>query len=190
TLETMEDRLAPAVFNVSTTIDGVPGSLRQAIIDANASPGADTIVLPAGRYALTVAGANEDYAVTGDLDIRDDLRINGAGAAATVIDGSGLHDRVFQVFGVNAYFSGVTITGGQANRGAGLSMVGGSLTLADCVVSDNHADGDGVNGSVAGTSNKGIGAAGLDGQNGLGGGVYNSGGTLVIQNSSISHNSV
>ena len=33
-----------ATFTVTTTADSGPGSLRQAILDANASPGADTIV--------------------------------------------------------------------------------------------------------------------------------------------------
>src|SRR4051812_24147273 len=34
---------APKTFFVSKTTDGGPGSLRQAITDANANPGADTI---------------------------------------------------------------------------------------------------------------------------------------------------
>jgi hypothetical protein len=69
-------------------------SLRGAIIAANANPGADTINLPAGTYALSILGAGEDNAATGDLDIRDDLTILGAGAATTTVDGSGI-DRVF-----------------------------------------------------------------------------------------------
>ena len=44
-------------------------SLRGAIVTANAATGADTITLPAGTYTLTRAGANEDAASTGDLDI-------------------------------------------------------------------------------------------------------------------------
>ena len=42
-LERLEGRDAPAVFTVTTTADGGAGSLRQAILDANAAPGADTI---------------------------------------------------------------------------------------------------------------------------------------------------
>ena len=42
-LETLDDRAVPAVFTVTTTADGGPGSLRQAILDTNAAAGADTI---------------------------------------------------------------------------------------------------------------------------------------------------
>src|SRR4051794_16469490 len=92
-LELLEDRLAPALFAVNSTLDLVnagPGvtTLRAAIIQANALPGPDTITLPAGTYRLTLAGANEDFAATGDLDIRDSLTILGAGADVTIIDAS------------------------------------------------------------------------------------------------------
>src|SRR5438093_4521515 len=46
-LERLEDRTAPAVFTVSSTADVGAGSLRQAILDANAAPGADSI-----RFAI------------------------------------------------------------------------------------------------------------------------------------------
>jgi hypothetical protein len=39
---------------------------------------------------LTLAGAGEDFAATGDLDITDSVTIIGAGAGSTVIDGGGL----------------------------------------------------------------------------------------------------
>ena len=71
-----------AVVTVNTTDDELNSdgdcSLREAIIAANtdtavdACPtgsGADTINLPAGRYTLTVLGAGENAAATGDLDI-------------------------------------------------------------------------------------------------------------------------
>ena len=71
-LEVLEDRAVPATFMVNTTADVLGHdngilSLRQAIIDANASPNADTIVLPAGTYKLALAGRDEDGALTGDL---------------------------------------------------------------------------------------------------------------------------
>src|SRR5260370_11636643 len=90
-LEALEDRTVPSTFNVTTTLDGVAGSLRQAVIAANAHPGADTIVLPAATYKLTLAGAGEDLAATGDLDITGDLKIKGAGADSTIIDANSLH---------------------------------------------------------------------------------------------------
>jgi titin len=42
-VERLEDRSVPAVFTVTNTDDTGAGSFRQAIIDANATPGADTI---------------------------------------------------------------------------------------------------------------------------------------------------
>src|SRR5262249_51788819 len=69
-LEQLEDRVTPAIFHVTTTADEVtPGggvSLREAIIAANTNPGPDTIVLPAGTFNLSIFGANEDAAATGD----------------------------------------------------------------------------------------------------------------------------
>ncbi|MEZ4767380.1 MAG: CSLREA domain-containing protein [Caldilineales bacterium] len=59
----------------------VPGqcTLRAAVQEANALPGAETVVVPPGTYLLTLAGADEDEAATGDLDITGDTTIKGAG---------------------------------------------------------------------------------------------------------------
>jgi len=98
-LETLEDRTVPAVFNVNTLLDTVdvnPGnglaqdavgntSLRAAVMEANALAGADTINLPAGTYALTRVGANENGAALGDLDVLDSLTLFGAGRDSTII---------------------------------------------------------------------------------------------------------
>ncbi len=53
-------------------------TLRAAIQESNALPGPDTVILPAGVYTLTIAGAGEDAAATGDLDITENLTLNGA----------------------------------------------------------------------------------------------------------------
>src|SRR5262249_50787506 len=62
-----------ATFNVTTTLDVInPAdgllSLREAVIGANAAKGPVTIKLPAGTYALSITGAAEDAAMTGDLE--------------------------------------------------------------------------------------------------------------------------
>ena len=71
---------------------GASCSLREAIQAANtdaafggcsAGGGDDTITLPAGTYTLTLLGANDDLNQSGDLDIRTNITINGAGAAST-----------------------------------------------------------------------------------------------------------
>jgi hypothetical protein len=42
-LDVLEDRTLPSTFTVLNLHDSGPGSLRQAILDANAHPGADTV---------------------------------------------------------------------------------------------------------------------------------------------------
>ena len=46
-LETLNDRIAPATFTVLNNNDAGTGSLRQAILDANAMAGTDVIVFNA-----------------------------------------------------------------------------------------------------------------------------------------------
>lgn len=159
-------------------------TLRAAIQEANASAGADTITLPAGTYTLTIAGAGDDAAATGDLDIRGDLTLKGAGATTTIISGVA-GDRVFHVDPSggtsNVSINGVTIQNGSpvplsfvSAEGGGI-LIGttatagdplipsGTLTLSDCVVQGNFS-----------TS--------------LGGGIANKAGTLILIRSKVSNN--
>jgi hypothetical protein len=111
-------------------------TLRAAIQEANALADADTINLPAGTYTLTIAGAGEDIAATGDPDVTDasGCTITGAGAASATIDGGGL-DRVLDIHSGTFGLSGVTIRGGSLwiNPSA-------TANLVDCVVTANSAD--------------------------------------------------
>ena len=68
-LESLEDRSVPSTFTVNTTLDDVTAangkfSLREAISKANANAGADVIVLPAGVFKITQAGANRGTAAS------------------------------------------------------------------------------------------------------------------------------
>src|SRR5205823_4386816 len=87
-------------------------TLRAAIMQANFATGAQTITLPSGVYTLTRAGY-DDNALVGDLDIKHDLTIQGAGSGATIVDGNGAvtGDRVFQILNTaqNVALSGITI---------------------------------------------------------------------------------
>jgi len=164
-------RASAATFTVDSTEDAVdsrPGdgkcatstgacTLRAAIQETNALSGADTIVLPAGNYVLSIPGPAEDAAASGDLDITDSLTISGAGAATTVVDGAQL-DRVFHVDptakGIRVTLEGITIQHGKTTlisyvsaSGAGVLLgttatqgnpvPSGTLTMRDCVVRDN-----------------------------------------------------
>jgi CSLREA domain-containing protein len=187
-----------ATFTVNSTADAVdahPGdgvcatathvcTLRAAIQEANALAGADIIKLPAGIFTLTLAGADEDDAATGDLDITDDLTLTGAGAASTIIDGGG-SDRVLDIFAAavntpHVDIAKVTIENG-AVQGTVLDGGGiwnsGTLTLTDSVLSQNKAG--------AGSSTDVL--DGKGGPGGDGGGVWNSG-TLTVLNTTLSQN--
>jgi CSLREA domain-containing protein len=84
-------------------------SLREAILAANATPGADTILLPAGVHRLTIVGACENAGMTGDLDVTYALTITGAGPDQSIVDAAGLSDRVLHVLTGSVVISGVTI---------------------------------------------------------------------------------
>jgi CSLREA domain-containing protein len=86
-----------AAITVNTTADELSTngncSLREAIQAANtdaavdactAGSGDDVITLPAGTYTLLLTGAGENANATGDLDILNNLTIDGAGAASTI----------------------------------------------------------------------------------------------------------
>src|SRR6185503_6580321 len=55
-----------ATFVVDTTVDGVPGSLRQAILDANTMPGADMIIFSIG------SGGFQEILLASSLPIVDE----------------------------------------------------------------------------------------------------------------------
>lgn len=96
-------------------------SLRTAIRRANALPGSDTIIVPAGFYRLTRGGADEDEAELGDLDITESVTLVGEGSGVTVVDGAGL-DRVFDIWACDVRIRGITIQHGQAPGGAGIRV--------------------------------------------------------------------
>lgn len=113
--------------------------LRTAIQEANALPGLDTIVLPAGTITLATPGANEEAALTGDLDITDSLTIRGAGASVTLVDGNGAvtEDRVFHVRQsgssyISVDFVDLSVRGGNLVFGTGAGIA--ATCRADVVV--------------------------------------------------------
>ncbi|MBI3941852.1 MAG: DUF11 domain-containing protein [Chloroflexi bacterium] len=118
-------------------------TLRAAIMEANAQSGLDRIILPAGVYTLTIPGQDEDAAATGDLDIADDLEIQGVSAEETIIDGGGL-DRIFHILRpVRVDFSGVTVRHGHTPiildqpNGGGILNEGGTLNLLGVTLREN-----------------------------------------------------
>jgi hypothetical protein len=131
--------------NVTSTTDSADNSsLRACVIWSNANSGTDTITVPAGTYTLTRAGAGEDAADTGDLDITDDVIINGNAAAATIVDGNSL-DRVFDILDADVTMTNLTIQDGDVTAdGAGIALdTTSSLTMTHSTVSGNTTTVDG-----------------------------------------------
>lgn len=177
-LERLEPRLLLSTFSTATTSDGTTsGTLRAAIIAANANLGEDTIILSSGTYRLTLANdasinnGIENECMRGDLDVTDSLTIQGAGRDVTVIDAQGI-DRVLQNFSYLC-LRDLTITGGLAGNGyeyGGGGILGnGELVLVNCHVTGNTA-------STAYPSGN------------LGGGIFTSG-PLTLTNTIVSNNS-
>jgi CSLREA domain-containing protein len=202
------------VTKTADTNDGVCDadcSLREAIIAANANPGADRIVLgTALTYPLTLGPADASGALvagSGDLDIIDALTIDGNGST---IDAQGL-DRVFDIQGsFLVTINDLTIRGGSASGflslGGGLNIRGATVVLNNCIVTANSTaldgigvrdDGGGI--AVVGSYDAVAGGARLaaltlnhstvSGNSGLdGGGVFCALCTLTITNSTLSGN--
>ena len=165
-LEWLEDRTVPSTFMVQNLADSGPGSLRQAILNANANPGADVIRFAPGARdgVITLTG--------GQLSITDDLTIDGPGADRLAVSGNDA-SRVFQIsIGVAASIDGLTVTHGHGLLRGGGILNSGTLALSHAVVSDNQ---------VVGLP--GVGAA----VDAFGGGILNTG-TLTVLHSTFVHN--
>lgn len=192
-----------ASFNVTTYVDvsdPTPDgtcdscSLREAIQEANALPGPDVINLPPGTYNLDIAGSDEDLGLTGDLDITDDVTIIGIGT--TRIESH--VGRILHVLSGNVSITGLMLLQGDANNDAGSgrsggaihNAVGSTLTLNQCTMTTNQAQGGGgaifnagtlsLNDSTL-TANSAVGSS-------RGGAVHNLG-TMSVTNCTLDGNS-
>jgi hypothetical protein len=118
-------------------------TLRAAIQEANLVnlgivPTGGTVILKPGTYNLTLGGAGEDAAATGDLDITGKVTIASDGTGPVTINANGI-DRVFDVLaGGNLILQGVTVTGGYAvgEDGGGVRN-NGTLTVNNSTIENN-----------------------------------------------------
>ena len=168
-------------YTVTTTADSGPGSLRQALTDANASPSHDTIT-----FAVTGTIALDSPLPT----IGDNVTLQGPGAGELAISGGYLY-RILDISPTvavtvtdlaliegrapNGEAGGAIRSRGQlqllrvdlhdnlsTSKGGALSVEGGELRLVDSIVQSNTASSNG--------------------------GIYITGSTAVISGSVIAHN--
>jgi hypothetical protein len=131
-----------ATFTVSNLAASGPNSLRQAVLDANAAPGADEIV-----FAPGLTGTILFTFTSGEIRITDSLAVHGPGAAVLTVD-AGRFSRIFHVENsevatpIDVTLSGLALTRGASGpRGPGGAVFADSenLTILDSVISDSSS---------------------------------------------------
>ena len=163
-VEPLEGRVVPATIIVTTAADSGPGSLRAAITQADADGTQDTIAFaPSVRGTITLLSALPD--------LSGKLILDGPGARVlTVARSAAVGTPAFRIFAVPAgaevTISGLTIAGGSAGSGGGISN-SGTLTVVDSILSGNST-----------------------GEGGRGGGIDNSGRLAVIDSTLIGNNAI
>ena len=97
TVNSTSDAVAATPGDGTALTSGGTITLRSAIQEALADGNTkDLIKVPAGTYTLTIAGKSENAAATGDLDLKGNLTIKGAGQGSTIINANGI-DRAFHI---------------------------------------------------------------------------------------------
>jgi CSLREA domain-containing protein len=93
---------------------GATCSLRAAIMEANATTGPHTILIPAGTDFMLTRSGEDDTANNGDLDIHEEITLIN-GTSGFVVDGNGI-DRIFHVHaGGQLTINNATLKNGVAN---------------------------------------------------------------------------
>lgn len=128
-----------ATFTVTNLNDAGAGSLRQAILDANAAPTDDVIEFApglTGTISLT----------TGDMTITDELSLIGPGSASVTIDAAN-NSQIFYIYdqthvgALNVTISGLTLTRGTSGAwgGGAIASWSSNTTLRDITITNSTA---------------------------------------------------
>ncbi|HVT30107.1 MAG TPA: choice-of-anchor Q domain-containing protein [Lacipirellulaceae bacterium] len=182
--EPLEDRRVLATFTVTSLGDAAvtasgsaPGTLRQAVYDANHSPGADVIQFASGLNGDVNLSVADDSAVgPSALLIDSPITVQGNANGITIRrDSAAPQMRLFRVTpDADLTLDSVMVAGGvapSANGGAIYNQ--GTLTVIASTIYNNTA----VETSPA-----------SDGSAGRGGAIYNDAGSVSIRNTTLSGN--
>ena len=164
---------AASQFTVTTTADSGAGSLRQAVIDANANAGPDEITFDPSIDTQTIT------LTSGQLNVIEALTVTGNGPTNTIVDGNA-STRIFNVSGGVAFtISGATLQHTLAATGAGGAIDSdGAVTLDATTLTDNSATaGGGLHAAAATIRNGSVVRANQAST--LGGGVASTGDATV-----------
>jgi len=176
------------IITVTNTNDSGPGSLRQALVDAN--DGDEITFAVTGTITLT----------SDELLVNHSINISGPGSANLAVNGNGSH-RVFHVSsGQTVTISDLMISNGNDYNAGGIYNDGATLTVNDCVFSANSGGGYGGGGIMNDASNANanltVNNCLFDGNSAdfLGGGILNfttssTTANLTVSNCTISNNS-
>ena len=172
---------SPTPLIVTNTNDSGPGSLRQALLDADDGDVIGFAVT--GTIGLT----------SGELLVARNITISGPGAENLAVNGNG-KTTVFHIApGETVTISDLTITNGDSSSsGGGIHNEHAALTLNNCTVTGNHAGGIYNDAENSGHATLQVNNSLIT--NNSGGGIYNDaipGGTatLEITDSSLTNNS-
>lgn len=159
-LESLEERCLLSNFLVTNLGDSnAPGSgsLRDAINQANAAGGTNTIL-------FTGAGASGTILLNGGFFglpvIQNNLTIQGPGAGTLTVQRPAANPQTFGIFVINTGFtaaiSGLTITGGDNTMADGGAIENlGTLTLTNSVITGNSVTSSTTYGYGGGVDNQG-----------------------------------
>lgn len=132
-------------FTVTNLSNSGAGSLRQAIDDANANAGADSIVFQAGLTGTIVESSLPQLVIT------ESVEILGPGADQLTIDAQN-RVRVFYLLSSSEVsditISGLTLANGNSQTGGAVIDWGENLTIEQCVISGNVATGGAGGGAI------------------------------------------
>jgi hypothetical protein len=191
----LEGRTAPATIAVTNLANAGPGSLRQAILDANnesTHPGPDTILFTGEAVGETIELTNHSGTEFGlnALEVTSTITIQGSGETIRRVppslQGSVQFYRLFYVSASgNLTFQDLTLKDGFVRGGNGGNNLGaggggggglgaggaifnmGTLTINRCLFTNNTAQGgNGGNATGGGSSKGGSGGGGLGGNGG------------------------
>ena len=187
-IESLEDRTLLTTFTVVNTDDSGTGSLRDAIEQANANAGADSI-------SFDAALAGETIVLSDELWISDDLTLTGLGADLLTLDAN-RQSRIFDITDNNSQalisvvMSGLSLVNGYEYGGSGGAIFNReNLTVLDCIFSQNESDSDG--GSIWNSVDNILNVERCVFANNeahSGGGIFNVSGTLSVSESSFIEN--